>query len=154
MLIAYSIRAFEVLERPLTPAECTEITEVFCRVGQRMGIVDLPASYPAWQADRQRHLTADLAPSRFTTDLYQQYRRHLGGPRYALLRAVQGLVVPAPVREQLHLGRSAWLRPALAFYRSTRHLTLSKYLKNSMLPREYRARIKALDEVPTANPHL
>lgn len=146
LLIAYSIRAFELLERPLTPAECAEIVDVFGRVGRRMGIPDLPTAYPAWQADRARHLAADLALSDCTTDLYRQYRKHLGGPRYGLLRGVQGLVCPPAVRRQL--GTGAWLRPALAIYRATKQLAVSQWLKNAMLPAEYAARIRALDEVP------
>lgn len=152
LLIAYSIRAFELLERPLTLAECEELTDVFCRVGQRMGIPELPTSYAAWQADRAQHLSHDLALSDCSLDLYKQYRKHLGGPRYALLRGVQGLVCPPPVRQQLGLGNGAWLRPAVAAYCATKQLTLSQWLKNTMLPAEYAARIRALDEVPTAGP--
>ena len=148
LLIAYSIRSFELLERPLTPAECAEIVDVFGQVGRRMGIPDLPASYPAWQADRARHLAADLALSDCTTDLYKQYKKHLGGPRYGLLRGVQGLACPPAVRRQLGLGTGAWLRPALGFYRATKGLAVSQWLKNTMLPAEYAARIRALDEVP------
>ena len=148
LLIAYSIQAFELLERPLTPAECGEIVAVFGQVGHGLGIPDLPTSYPAWQADRARHLAADLALSDCTTDLYRQYRKHLGGPRYWLLRGVQGLVCPPAVRQQLGLGTGAWLRPAVAFYRATKQLAVSQWLKNLMLPAEYAARIKALDEVP------
>jgi hypothetical protein len=148
LLIAYSIRAFELLERPLTPAECAEIVDVFGQVGRRMGIPDLPTAYPAWQADRARHLAADLEASVCTTDLYRQYRKHLGGPRYGLLRGVQGLVCPPAVRRQLGLGSGAWLQPALAFYRATKQLAVSQWLKNLMLPAEYAARIRALDEVP------
>ncbi len=150
LLIAYSIRAFELLERPLTPAECEEITDVFCRVGYRLGIPELPTSYPAWLADRARHLAADLALSAHSLDLYQQYKKHLGGPRYALLRGVQGLVCPPTVRRQLGLGGGAWLRPALGGYRVTKQLALSQWLKNAMLPAEYAARIRALDEAPAA----
>lgn len=148
LLIAYSIQAFELLERPLTPAECAEIVDVFGQVGRGLGIPDLPTSYPAWQADRAQHLAADLALSGCTTDLYRQYRKHLGGPRYGLLRGVQGLVCPPAVRRQLGLGTGAWLRPALAFYRATKRLAVSQWLKNLMLPAEYAARIRALDEVP------
>ncbi|WP_223649760.1 oxygenase MpaB family protein [Hymenobacter psoromatis] len=148
LLIAYSIGAFELLERPLTPAECEEIVAVFGRVGRGLGIPDLPTTYPAWQADRARHLAADLAVSPCTIDLYRQYKKHLGGVRYGLLRGVQGLVVPPTVRRQLGLGQGAWLRPALAFYRATKQLAVSQWLKNLMLPAEYAARIRALDEVP------
>src|SRR6476469_10222967 len=37
LLIDYSIRAFETLERPLTPVEKEEVFDVFARVGVRMG---------------------------------------------------------------------------------------------------------------------
>ena len=148
LLIAYSIGAFELLERPLTPAECEEITDVFCRVGRRMGVPDLPTSYAAWLADRTQHLATDLALSDCSVDLYRQYKKHLGGPRYALLRGVQGLVCPPTVRRQLGLGSGAWLRPALGFYGATKGLAFSQWLKNTMLPTEYAARIRALDEVP------
>ena len=148
MLIAYSIRAFEVLERPLTPAECEEITEVFCRVGQRMGIPGLPGSYAAWRVARAQHLAADTAASLYTADLYRQYRKHLGPLRYGLLRAVQALVVPESVRAQLNLAGGAAVRPAVAAYRATRHLAASQWAKSALLPAEYRARIQALDTAP------
>ena len=151
MLIGYSIRAFEVLERPLTLAECEEITTVFCRVGRRMGVPDLPHSYAAWQLARAQHLTADTAASTLTADLYRQYRKHLGGPRYQLLRAVQGLVVPAPVRAKLGLPGGAAVRPAVAVYRASRHLAISQWAKAAMLPAEYRERIQALDLAPAAS---
>ena len=148
MLIAYSIKAFEVLERPLTSAECEEITTVFCRVGQRMGIPDLPASYPAWLLAREQHLAQNLAASAYTADLYRQYRKHLGGPRYHLLRAIQGRVVPPVVRALLRLPSGGFLRPALAFYSHTKQLPVSQWAKNALLPADYLARIRALDTAP------
>jgi ER-bound oxygenase mpaB/B'/Rubber oxygenase, catalytic domain len=152
MLIGYSMRAFEVLERPLTAAEREEIVAVFCRVGRRMGVPDLPTSYPEWCAARARHLAQDTAASAYTADLYRQYRRHLGGPRYRLLRGVQGLVVPAGVRQLLGLNRGRWLSPALAFYRATKHRAISQWAKNLMLPTEYQSRIRALDAAPMDAP--
>jgi len=148
LLIDYSIRAFEVLERPLTPAEREEIFDVFTRVGRRLGIPDLPATYAAWRPVRAQHLADDLAYSPFTTDLYRQYRRHLGPLRYWLLRHGQRLVVPAPVRSLLHLGGAAWLRPALPVYRRTQRLALGRWLKAALLPPAYRAQILALDAAP------
>ena len=148
MLIAYSIKAFEVLERLLTIAECEEITTVFCRVGQRMGIPDLPTTYPAWLIAREQHLAQNLSASSYTADLYLQYRKHLGEPRYQLLRAIQGQVVPPVVRQQLRLPSGAYLRPALAIYGRTKQWPASQWLKNALLPVEYQARIKALDAQP------
>ena len=150
MLIAYSIRAFEVLERPLTDEEREEVVDVFGRVGQRMGIPGLPRSYAAWQLAREQHLAEHLAASAYTADLYRQYRRHLGSPRYQLLRAVQGLVAPAIVRELLGLPTGQALRPVVALYCATRRFALSQWAKNLLLPTEYQARIRALDGVPAA----
>ena len=148
MLIGYSIRAFEVLERPLTAAECAEICAVFGRVGQRMGIPDLPTSYLAFLLDRAQHLRANTANGHFTRSLYGEYRRHLGSLRYGMLRLVQGLLVPPRVRQLLRLPAGWWVRPLLAAYRATRRRAFSQWLKAALLPAEYRARILALD-VPT-----
>ncbi|GGG42775.1 oxygenase MpaB family protein [Hymenobacter glacieicola] len=148
MLIDYSIRAYELLERPLSEAEKAEVCAVFCRVGQRMGIPDLPATYSAWLLDREHHVAQDLAHSPFTTNLYAQYRKHLGPLRYQLLLQGQALVVPAPVRALLGLGRRSWLQPVVPIYRRTQHLALSKWVKTSLLPAAYRAQINALDQEP------
>ena len=150
MLIAYSIRAFEVLERPLTLLEQEEVVDVFCRMGLRMGIPELPDTYATWLVAREAHLAANLTASAYTADLYQQYRKHLGGPRYWMLRAVQGLVVPPPVRHLLRLPSAPWLRPALALYRGTKQLAISQWAKNAMLPTEYQARILALNHEPAS----
>src|SRR3954469_19060285 len=52
MLIAYSERAHEVLDRPLSADEQRELYDVFHRVGTGLGIPDLPASYLEWTGDR------------------------------------------------------------------------------------------------------
>ncbi|MDQ2794706.1 MAG: DUF2236 domain-containing protein [Bacteroidota bacterium] len=148
MLMAYSIKAFEVLERPLTAPEREEIVDAFCRVGRRMGVPGLPNSYAEWRVAREQHLAQDLVLSEHSLDLYRQYRKHLGGPRYGLLRAVQGLVVPPSVRRQLHLPNGTWISPAVAFYCRTKRWPASQWAKNAMLPAEYQARILALDAAP------
>lgn len=155
MLIDYSIRAFEALERPLTEAEKAEVFDVFRRVGQRMGIPELPATYAAWRQQRPAHMAQDLAPSRFTADLYQQYRRHLGPVRYALLLRAQGLVVPPLVRQQLQLGRGGWLRPLLGVYRRVQHLAPSRWARLQLLPPAFKNKILALDVEPgpALHPH-
>ena len=145
LLIAYSIAAFEALERPLTLPEKEEITAVFLRVGQRMGIAGLPIDYPTWLAARQQHLAADLHPSAYTADLYRQYRRHLGPLRYWLLRQAQWLVTPPLVRRLLRLRRGLVLPVALAVYGRTRHLRLSQWLRASVMPAAWRAQVLAMD---------
>src|SRR5688500_7120278 len=49
MLIDYSIRSFEVLERILTPIEKNEVFHVFYRVGTRMGLSGLPETFEEWK---------------------------------------------------------------------------------------------------------
>ncbi|MCB2409638.1 oxygenase MpaB family protein [Hymenobacter lucidus] len=150
MLIDYSIRAFELLERPLTPDEQAEVFDVFSRVGQRMGIPDLPTTYSQWVADRHAHLAQDLAHSALTTDLFRQYRRHLGPLRYQLLLQGQRLVLPPLVRTMLGLNSWSWLAPAVPLYRATQHLALSRWAINALLPTAYKAQIQALDNVPAS----
>ncbi|KUG08487.1 oxygenase MpaB family protein [Solirubrum puertoriconensis] len=149
MLIDYSIRAYELLERPLTLPEKQEVFDVFGRVGQRMGIPGLPATYQAWVPMRAQHLAEHLEHSRFSTDLYRQYRRHLGALRYQLLRQAQLMVTPPQVRRLLPLGKLPWLRPVVPLYRHTQHLKLSQWAKTGLLPAEYRAQILALNHEPS-----
>lgn len=153
MLIDYSIRAFEALERPLTLAERAEVFDVFRRVGQRMGIPELPATYATWLPQREAHLQQDLAPSHFTTDLFGQYRRHLGPVRYRLLRQAQALVTPPLVQTHLALGGGQWLRPVLGAYRRLQHLQPSRWLRAALLPQAFKAQILALDVEPAAHLH-
>ena len=148
LLIDYSIRAFEVLERPMTAAEKEEVFDTFARVGRRMGMTGLPATYAAWLPMRRQHLLDDLEHSRFTADLYRQYRKHLGAFRYWLLRHAQRLVVPAHVRELLRLGGVSGLRPVLPLYRSTQRLALGRWAKAALLPPAYKVQILALDSAP------
>src|SRR5687768_8492508 len=53
MLIDYSIRSFELLERKLSADEKEEVFNVFYRVGDRMHLVGLPHSYNEWLKMRE-----------------------------------------------------------------------------------------------------
>src|ERR1700760_156189 len=78
MLIDYSIRSFELLERRLSKKERQEVWRVFYRVGKRMGLEGLPHNYDAWVLQRAEYLETNLVLSPFAIDLYSQYRRQLG----------------------------------------------------------------------------
>jgi len=147
MLIDYSIRSFEMLERRLTENEKMEIFDVFSRVGFRMGIRGLPSSYQAWLIMRSEHLEQNLIYSKFTTDLYKQYRMHLGPIRYHLLKQAQLLLVPENVNKLLSLGTVPLLTPVLNVYKLTRYFKLEGLLKNAILPRNYQIQIKDLDVI-------
>ncbi len=148
MLIDYSIRSFEVLERNLSRAEKEEVFFVFTKVGERMGIPDLPQTYESWVGMRQSHLSQDLEYSDLTYDLYKQYRKHLGFVRYRLLLEAQKMVVPGKVGKMLSFGNLLLLRPVIRIYKLSRKLKFDKVLKAVILPSEYKKEISDLDVVP------
>jgi ER-bound oxygenase mpaB/B'/Rubber oxygenase, catalytic domain len=145
MLIDYSIRSFELLERKLTEQEQAEVFEVFYRLGARMGIQGLPETFADWQLAREEHLQQNLQQSRHTADLYLQYKKHLGSVRYWLLLQAQVLVVPERVRTQLCLWRVPVLRPVLVGYKLSRAFKADWLLKELILPTAYKAEIRDLD---------
>jgi hypothetical protein len=145
MLIDYSIRAFELLQRPLTQPEKEDVFDVFYRVGDRMGIEHLPDSWRIYLDMRDQHLAEHLDYGPLTKDLYQQYKKHLGGARYSLLLQVQGLLVPQIVKKLMGLRPNAWFYPFLWGYKHLRTLSLSPLIKSILLPRAYLNQIKSLD---------
>jgi hypothetical protein len=145
MLIDYSIRSFELLERKLTDDEKEEVFNVFYRVGDRMGIPGLPLNYQSWLIMREEHLKENSIRSHFTIELYKQYRKHLGPFRYLLLKQAQVLVVPERVKKLLGLGNIPFLLPVLNVYKLSRLLNIEGLLRDVILPSEYRKQIKELD---------
>lgn len=147
LLIDYSIRSYELLERKLSESEKTEVFEVFYRVGKRMGLVGLPVSYPDWLVKRKKQLTTNLICSDFTFDLYRQYRKHLGFVRFWILKQAQLLLVPQQTRALLRLGRIRWLSPVVSIYKLFRLVNLQNILKNAILPPVYIAQVQAMDRI-------
>jgi uncharacterized protein (DUF2236 family) len=147
LLIDYSIRSFELLERALTGEEKEEVFDVFWRVGNRMSLKGLPADFKTWTAVRDEHLACDLIRSEFTVDLYRQYKKHLGHIRYAILLQVQSELAPPQVGRLLTLKKRPWFTPLLKVFRLSRSFKLDKILKSALLPAAYKARIKGLDVV-------
>jgi hypothetical protein len=150
MLIDYSIRSYELLERKLTEAEKAEVFLVFYRVGSRMGLQGLPATYQEWLPAREEHLQRNLQSSRYTLDLYKQFRKQLGLFRYTLLLEAQQLIVPDIVKKLLKLGKLPLLTPVLQLYKLSRMFKVDWLLKAIVLPSEYIAQIKDLDRAPAA----
>ncbi|HVW95134.1 MAG TPA: oxygenase MpaB family protein [Mucilaginibacter sp.] len=145
LLIDYSIRSFGLLEQRLTEDEKAEVFNVFHKVGVRMKLNGLPGSYEAYRKMRVEHLQQNLISSRFTIDLYKQYKKNLGWVRYIILKQVQFLLVPAEVKKLLKLKNHYWIKPLLNGYKTLRRLHLERIFKNALLPDEYKEQIKALD---------
>jgi hypothetical protein len=147
MLIYYSIAAYELLERPLNDKEKEEVYNVFYRVGDGMGLKELPNTYKDWLPIRASHLRDDLNKSDYTIDLFKQYKKHLGTMRYKVLIEAQKLVVPETVRSLMQFGDFSWLKPTVPLYKFSRRIKLDGLIKFLLLPSEYKAQIKELDIV-------
>jgi hypothetical protein len=145
MLIDYSIRSFELLERKLTDPEKEEMFHVFNQVGLRMGIHGLPASHAAWLPMREKHLAENLAKSSYSVDLYKQYRKHLGWGRFLLLKQVQGRIAPGKVAVSLALGPGPVISTLLPVYKFMRIFGIHHLLRNLILPVAYKDQIVGLD---------
>lgn len=145
MLIDYSIRAFELLERPLLKHEKEEVFDVFQRMGERMGINGLPGSFPEWEIMRQDHLKMHLQVSAYTKHLFSQYHSHLGAVRYGLLREVQALVVPTHIHQLLRLPVGILARPLVSSYRLSKKMGLDALMRRCILPARFRPEIQQLD---------
>lgn len=145
LLIDYSIRSYEILERKLTLAEKKEVFNVFNRLGSRMGIRGLPDNFRNYQKMRAGHLQHDLAFSNYTKDLYKQYRKHLGPMRFQILKEAQILVSPQSVKKLLNIRKLSFLSPVILIYKLTRIFKFHHMMRDIFLPSGYKKEIKELD---------
>ncbi len=148
MLIHYSIAAYELLERKLNDDEKEEVYNVFYHVGQRMGLQELPTTYTSWLPVRETHLMENLQKSEYTSDLFKQYKKHLGAARYWVLIEGQKLMVPKQVKKLLHFSDFSWLTVAIPIYKVSRLIKMDRVFKNTLLPSEYKDQINELDYLP------
>lgn len=148
MLIHYSIASYELLEKELSDREKAEVYNVFYRVGQRMGLKDLPTTYREWLPSREAHLLDNTKTSAYTCDLFKQYKKHLGSLRYRILIEGQKLVVPDRVRDLLSFRHYSLLRAFVPIYKLSRLINIDKVVKNLLLPHGYNQQIKELDLRP------
>jgi hypothetical protein len=145
MLIDYSIRSYELLQRPLTISEKQEVLNVFNNVGCRMKLEGLPLTYSDFLIARKTHLSKNLNNSKLTKDLYIQYRKHLGFFRYLLLLESQILLLPDSVRQMLNLRKTSLLTPMVSVYKLFRSIKLDWMIKEVLLPSAYKQDIKRMN---------
>ncbi|GAB3274686.1 hypothetical protein GCM10027347_47720 [Larkinella harenae] len=151
MLMDYSQRAFELLHRPLTTPEREEVFDTFRRVGEGMGIPELPQTFKAWKKDRQVHLDRDLVRSPFTDKLFKRYQEELGNWRYGLLLQAQAMLVPAAVKQHLSLPDRPLLASLMWLYKVSLRLKLRSVTQQILLPTEYLGQIRTLDQKSAAH---
>lgn len=145
MLIHYSIAAYELLEEKLTDSEKEEVYNVFYRVGIRMRLKELPENYIDWLPVRASHLMENLQKSDFTTDLFKQYRKHLGAMRYKVLIEGQKLVVPNRVKALMDFSSFSLISPLVPIYKFSKFIKMDRAIKNILLPSSYKSQIDELD---------
>ncbi|WP_081209359.1 oxygenase MpaB family protein [Salegentibacter sediminis] len=146
MLIDYSIRSYELLEKELNLTQKQEVFHVFFRVGKRMQLQGLPQDFEAFQKMRQSHLKQNLEAGDYTRDLYRRYRKHLGPLRYRLLLETQIYITPKKVRDLLSLRKLSLLTLLLPPYQISRRIKLDRVLRSLILPAAYRKEINSLDQ--------
>ena len=145
MLIDYSERAAQLLGSPLNAAAQEELYADFRRIGEGLGIAELPPDYPTWRTDRARRLAEDLAWGPSTALLYAAYRRQLGPWRYGLLRQLQGVLVPPLVRGLLQLPGPAHGMHLMAVFRALRSLRLAPAVRRLVIPMRHWNDLEALE---------
>lgn len=149
MLIDYSIRSFELLERKLEPDEKEEIFDVFNRLGTRMNLKNLPTNFYDWEIDRNLHLENDLRKGKFTTHLFEQYKKHLGGFRYFILIQIQKILVPKIVYQKLFKTSNFPTITILKLYKSSRKTKLNQLIKSIILPKKYKEELIKIGKFET-----
>jgi len=145
MLIHYSIASYEVLERKLSMPEKEEVYDVFYRFGARMKLKSLSANYSNWLIQRELDMENDLEKSKYTLDLFKQYKKHLGPIRYFVLIEGQKLIIPEKVRQLLGFSKISMLTFIILFYKLSRHIKLDVVVKKLLLPKKYEKEIKEID---------
>jgi hypothetical protein len=150
MLIDYSGRAAALLGDPLSPAAQDDLYADFRRIGEGLGIAELPPDYAAWCIDRAHHLTQDLGWTPWTAVLCKAYRRHLGLWRYSLLRRLHSVLVPAVVRRLLRLPAPPMGAHLIGVLRLSRSLGLAAAMRRLVIPPRHWKDLEALEELPQA----
>lgn len=156
MLIDYSIRSYELMERKLEIHEKEEIFDVFNRLGLRMGLKNLPNNFNEWSIDRNCHLENDLQKGNFTVHLFEQYKVHLGSTRYFILLHIQRLLVPKFVYNQLFKRSFFPTLFILQLYKKGRAIQLDQLVKSLILPEKYKdelSKIGKFEKIPTQLSH-
>ncbi len=149
MLIDYSIRSFELLERKIELNEKEEIFDVFSRLGIRMGLKDLPNNYKDWEIDRIQHLENDLLKGKFTIHLFEQYKKHLGNSRYFILLEIQKILVPKMVYKMIFERSNFPTKTLLKLYILSKTLKVDHVVKVILLPKKHKESITNIGKYET-----
>ncbi|MDH7461054.1 oxygenase MpaB family protein [Chitinophagaceae bacterium 26-R-25] len=147
MLIHYSIASFEVLDRKLTDHEKDDVVEVFYRMASRMGLQNIPSRYTTWHAQYSDQQATNLQYSKYTADLFKQYKKHLGRFRYYILLESQKLVANTVVLEHLGLRKGSAIAPLVNVYKIFRRINAEWFIQSILLPAQYKTQIRQMNVI-------
>lgn len=147
MLIDYSIKSYELFKKPLTLPQKEEVFKVFAAMGRHMQLNNIPANYQAWLAEREKQLEDNLVASKYSEDLYKQYRKHLGFFRYQLLKQVQANICPERVVDLLTLRKQAYFKAVMNTYKVIKALKLSSVTQAILAPTKFKNDFKKLNQM-------
>ncbi len=145
MLIAMGERSYELLHGPMSAEQREQYFEECKKLGDGMGIADLPQTYEEYLCAREESLCHHYHPSAYSERLFQAYRALFGPLRYALVQRLMALLSP-PQIAALHHFQAGWLVPlALRLYRRARNKQLIALLEIILIPHRYRQQAHALN---------
>jgi hypothetical protein len=110
-----------------------------------MKLKSLAPNYHEWLSQRETDMNNDLVKSEYTTDLFKQYKKHLGQIRYFILIEGQKLIIPERVRKLLRFSQVSLLSFVLPFYKFSKRVGLDRFIKKLLLPKKYEREIYELD---------
>jgi hypothetical protein len=148
MLIDYSEKAHDVVFGKMSKREKVAYFQAAMAVGKGMKLEELPLTYEDYVLDRKKQLSTDYEYSEFTTQLFESYRKALGGFRLGTLKMIQGSILPGELKKELNLPSNFIIDALLkVYYLLPGGGEKLKLLHKLILPAKYYEQLKKLGKV-------
>lgn len=146
MLIGYSVKVYELLHKPLSLTEKSEVYDIFRRIGEEMEIKNLPEDWHLWESVRELHLSQNYAETDLTKELFSRYKKSLGSFRFSLLLAVQSFLLPPKFQKSRQNKVLRWL---FNCYNISKAYWPIREVKFYLLPKSYQQTLRSLSTIKT-----
>ncbi|MET0404968.1 MAG: oxygenase MpaB family protein [Cystobacter sp.] len=146
LMMDYAERGYALLHRPLTSEEQEGLYQYTRRVGEGLGIQGLPANYEEWRRHRDTVMTENLLHSVHTENLEKSFLRDLGPWRFQLLRQMQRLITPEPVRQLLGIPPLPGSVAVMHLFRLLVASGLRGLVQKTLIPASHLPAVQSLDQ--------